>query len=573
MPQRLQWRDQGWALALSLAWSLGLSAALHGFVVHDYLPLGDQWALVANSYPGQAQPLQWFTRGFADYFESYPGLSPPYADFVRPGFNFTYWMLGHFMAPVSGAYLYLNYAAIGACAGLCYLVMRQGGTAPALALPLAAAVPLMPAMVPVLSTLLSPPQAYDPLAAALALLVLLSWPLRRPWLSAALLLAAVLTKETTLPLAAALPLLYVLEHCRELRTQPRRWLEALLLGLPLLLWLGLRLAAFGGVSNGTYVLEANAGGLLHNLVKLGLRWPFWIDILPLRQGSEGLAALPSWLLLAANLGLMLAAAGIVSLRLLRRHETPHAAEACLLLSFGFMCLVGVAPRYGAVLDVCLVACIGQWLAQRSAPRLTAVPALSLIAGLAVTDLQAWQNWPERYALVRDYAAIGRQYLAALKAYPAGERVLVLNDPISWHSQERWLRSAAGIDAEVVKLADFACPGSALRLRQVCAVALRRQTGAPQFEFTQSCGIEVCGSFVAPPQPLHFEAAPGFAVDLSAQAPGETGRGGDPPQWRTLRFTSGAGPTHLLYFDPASRSFRRYDAAADAATTDRAETLP
>jgi len=567
----LQLRDHAWALGLSLAWALGLSAALHGFIVHDYIPLGDQWALVANSHPDLAQPLLWFTRGFADYFESYPGLSPPYANFVRPGFNLGYWLIGHAAAPVSGAYLYLNYAAIGACAGLCYLVIRQGGGSMPTALPLAAAVPLMPAMVPVLSTLLSPPQAYDPLVAALSLLVLLSWPLRRVWLSAALLLLAVMTKETTLPLAVAAPVLYLFEHRQDLRA--RRVLEALLLVLPLLLWLALRLADFGGVSNGTYVLSANPGGPLHNLVKLGLRWPFWIEVLPLRKDSEGLAALPSWLLLGANLGLMLAAIGIVGLRWWRRRETPHLAEACLLLSYGFMCLVGVASRYGAVLDVCIVACLGLWLAQAATPRLNVVAALALGAGVVVTDVQAWQAWPERYALVQNYSHIGQDYVATLKTFPAGARVIVLNDPVSWHSQGRWLRRAAGIEAEVVKLADYACPGSALRLEQPCTVALHAAAGPGQFEFSQSCGIDVCGAFVTQEQPAHFEPAAGVAVDLLPLPSSEPGHSADPPQWRGLRLTLADKAAHLLYFDPASRSVKPYAAAGDAASTNRAETLP
>lgn len=558
---RVPGADLAAAVLLFLAWWLGLSWAMHGYVSRDYFPIADQWALIANSHPAFAHPLQWFTSGFSNYFVYDPAVSRPYANFVRPGFNASFWLLGLFLPPESGGYLYFVYAVLGACAALVYLLIRQQSAAPAwVALLLAALVPLTPPLVPEIGTLLVAYSAFDPLAAALGLLALLAYARGRWRLTAALLLLALFTKETSLPVLGAV---LALSLWHWWRGRPHgSLLPTAVLALPLLLWLGLRLSVFGNPAGGVYVLGGKAA-VIRQLLHQALQWPFWLEPLPFHLDAPAAQKVQAWLLLAANLGFALATAGILGLRLWRR-QAPHAVELGLLFSWLFMILVGVSDRLGAVLCVCLLASLGIWLGERQAPRLTALAALSLALGLSATAWRAEGRWHQIEPLVVEYSQLSRRYLDELKSFAPGQTVVVLNDPVSWHSQARWLRLAGGVAAEVVKVADFACPATAPRLDQPCTVSLA-PTGVPhQYEFSQSCGIDWCGAFVPQDQPARLTPAPGVEAEL---LPGP-GAPGAAPQWTRLRLDLRRAGAELLYFDPSDRSFHRLDPAAAADTPEK-----
>ncbi len=552
-PARLGRADLTMAAGLFLAWWLGLCWAMHGYVSGEYFPIADQWALIANSHPAFAHPLQWLTQGFSDYFVYDPAVSRPYANFIRPGFNGSFWLLGLFLPPESGGYLYYVYAVLGLCAGLVYLLIRQQSAAPAwVALLLAALVPLTPPLVPEIGTLLVAYSAFDPLAAALGLLALMAWARGRWVLTALLLLLALFTKETSLPVLGAL-LLLSLWRWWSGRGQGATLLPALLIAVPLLLWAGLRMVVFGNTAGGVYVL---GGGLLHQLARQALQWPFWLETLPFHAGAPAAQKIQSWLLLGANLGFALAALGIVGQRVLRRREAPHPVELALLLSWGFMILVGVSDRLGAVLCVCLLGSLGIWLGERQAPRLTALAVICLVAGLGATVWRMPGRWQEIEPLVVDYSRLSRQYLAELKTYPAGDTVVVLNDPISWHSQARWLRQAGGVPAQLVKVADFACPATAPRLRQPCAVSLKPGGAPGEYDFEQSCGLDWCGAFVTHDQPARISPAEGVQAEL---LPGPSTAGAT--DWTRIHLKLSRSDFKLLYFDPSDRGFHRLDPAA------------
>src|ERR1700746_191291 len=92
-------RDLRLALGLFLGWTALLCSAMHGYVSRDYFPIADQWALIANSHPAWAHPGQWLSQGFSDYFVYDPAVSQPYANFLRPGFNGSYWLMGWLLGP------------------------------------------------------------------------------------------------------------------------------------------------------------------------------------------------------------------------------------------------------------------------------------------------------------------------------------------------------------------------------------------------------------------------------------------------------------------------------------------
>jgi hypothetical protein len=534
------------AAALTVAWTAALAALLHDEVV-NYFPVGDQWALLAASHPTFADPAAWFTRGFADYFTFYSGLSVPHADFVRPLFNFTYWLLGLFMAPLSGASLYFNFFVVGACAGLTWLALHPpGAQAPRFVAGLAAATPMMPALIPSLALLVVPCLAFDPLAACFALLAFLAFERGRMALTALSLLAAVLTKETALPVAVALPVMFAWLQREDWRT-PQFWLSMALLAGPVVVWLGLRLLAFDAVAGSVYVLQSRTGLGLRRLVLTLPRWPFWLDTLPHRSG--GSAAILSGALLLANVT-FLAAAAMVAWRRWRRREAPRVAEVSLLACYGFMLLVGIAPRFGVVLAVFLVVGVVRWLAEGLwAGR---VALAGLVLGLAATAARTGTALPPFLETMNEYSTIGRNYPEALRALPAGSRVIALNDPVTWDSKPHWLAQVAGLDIELLKAADFACPGTSGRLESPCRVELR-QAGPRRFEFTQSCGLDLCGARAPVTQPAATTLAPGIDVVLTP-LPDPAAPGRD-PRWRRVTLELDAGDTNLVYFDPVSRAFQ------------------
>src|SRR4051812_43569486 len=127
-------------VAVALLWACAIALPMHGFVA-GYFPLADDWSVLAHSHPRFAQPLGWFTEGFADYLAQPAGQA--YSNFLRPVLNLVYWVQGWWLSPESGAYLYFNYVVIAACAGLCLFAVRNS-PARMSALLLAVVLPLMP---------------------------------------------------------------------------------------------------------------------------------------------------------------------------------------------------------------------------------------------------------------------------------------------------------------------------------------------------------------------------------------------------------------------------------------------
>lgn len=74
----------------------------------NHVPVGDDIALIANSTPlGNTPWTEWFTSGFAEYFNTYPEWKIEHTNFIRPLFNIVY---------------FLNYAAFGKHYGLYLLI-------------------------------------------------------------------------------------------------------------------------------------------------------------------------------------------------------------------------------------------------------------------------------------------------------------------------------------------------------------------------------------------------------------------------------------------------------------------
>ena len=530
------------AMALIATWTSVLVFVTRG-IVAQYFPLADEWALLAHSHPLFVDPAGWLSEGFSNYFGQFSELAQPTTNYLRPVFNSVYWLTGTALSPESGGYLYFNCLVIAASAGLVWLDASTptGARTRTIALVTAAAVPLMPAFLPTLYLLFFPCTAFDPLAACLALLALLAYERGRILLTAVLLLAAIFTKEAALPVAVALPLIHLIQHRRQLRTTPSlRW-SAIMLCAPVLIWLLLRFAVFDGVVGGTQAPPLSLIGSVKLALQLALRLPFWMNALPFRQPDPA-----SILLLLANAMMMIAVFGILLTRL-RRREWPQPVEVCWLACYGFLLLVGFAARLGAVMEVFLIVCLLRWHAEGLRPRLVVLAFAGLTLGVAVTGYQAWQRFPQTEATFRNQYEIGRQYVAALRKFQPGERVLVLNDPVTRYARLHWLLKTERLSAAATKIADTECDAVSDRLNQHCVVTLTPQAHARQFVFAQSCGLDVCGAHWPTETPLVFRPADDVQVELVPPQADE----GDA---RAFRLALGQGDVSLLYYDPAIGDF-------------------
>lgn len=217
--------------------------------------------------PG-ARWQDWFTRGHSHFFDAYPewpwGLTP----FARPAFQFVIY-LGHVAFDRDWAsYLAINYLTVSGVGAIAFGIARR-------ALGLGRGAALLAAVL----VLLSPPLlefslwklgfASEPLASALVGCAFLAVVSRRDVLCLALLIGAVLTKETAVwaSLATALTVLVRSGPGDSIR---RRALFAGAMLLPVGLWLGLRFAFYGGLSGG---YATGAYWPLMDFVKL-IDWKF-----------------------------------------------------------------------------------------------------------------------------------------------------------------------------------------------------------------------------------------------------------------------------------------------------------
>ncbi|HZP13691.1 MAG TPA: hypothetical protein VFB36_14830 [Nevskiaceae bacterium] len=530
-------------VVLALAWACAIAAAMHGFVA-GYFPLADDWSVLAYSHPHFARPLSWFTEGFANYLAQPPGLSEPYTNFLRPVLNLAYWIQGLWLAPESGGYLYFNYVVIAACAGLClFAVSESAARIPALVL--AAALPLMPGLLGSQQVLLFPVMAFDPLAAALCLLAAILFSHER-WIGCAVvLLAAALTKETAMPIVVALPLLFAAQQGKVLRARdPVAWLRLAMLGAPIAIWFALRYAAFGGMTSGTYT-DVGIGVVLRNIPNCLVQVPFWA----VRGGGVHLDS--ATLTLLANAVVMAAVVLILVRRLLARMPL-RPLEICLVFAYAFMLRFGFVQRFGAVMDVFLVACVALWLGERESRRIAAVAAIGLLIGLVATHRHSWRTLEQRSAVLQDTHEVARRFVAALRSAPQGSRVIVVNDPVTWFARLDSLVRVEQIPIDAVKLSDVNCSIPLAPWTQHCDVALAQQ-GAGEYRFNQSCGIELCGTPHAHTRLVSWQPGPGISAELHPGA-APLADFGMQARWAALHFTVADPQTRIVYFEPSSHDF-------------------
>ncbi len=548
--------------------SVGVGAAVFGAVAianrrlaRDYFPIADEWPILAHSHPRVAEPRRWFTEGFRHYFTPPAGL-PALQGFLfsRPLFNATYWAAGRGVEPESGRYLHLSHVGVGACAGMSALAIARSGASLRTAAGTGAAVPLMPALVPSLLLLVHPCMAFDPLAAAVTQGATMAYEGGRTRTAAALIGASLLTKETALPTATALPALYALEHRGELLRDGRVRRSLAVLAAPAAGWFVIRRATFGpsNLEDSAYVFRPDPRGKLMRQVRIAAKLPFWIKYTSLADRGLTVDKVAAGSLLLSNAAVVGGAVVEVASRL-RAGRRPSPDEASLLASYAFMLVMGTSPRYGVTLDMSLLNVVTRWRREEVRPT-RAVRAVSagLAIGLMMNGVLTAKEYPRLRRNFLAYAEVGRKYVAALRTFDAGERVLVLNDPITMWAPVKWLTRTMGIRAEVIKLADYPYSRDFLDgFTLPSTVTLKPPSGPGEpWHFSHPRGVDILSSHPLLPtdEPVHVDYGAGITIDLEPAAAGAVPMD-DHQRWAAMRIVPGDRPAHLLYFDPAVGEFR------------------
>jgi hypothetical protein len=192
----------------------------------------------------------WFTRGYSNYWDAYPEWPRgSVTGFARPAFQFVIYLAHFALGRNWELYRIISCLAAASVPAVAFLIARTVlGLRTGLSLLAAALVVLSPPILYCWRYGLA--NAHEPLATLLVGCAFLAVVARRDFLCLMLLFAALLTKENAVwaPAAAAITIMLRPKPDEPLRRQA---IAAATMFLPVVLWLGLRFAFFGGIG-GTY---------------------------------------------------------------------------------------------------------------------------------------------------------------------------------------------------------------------------------------------------------------------------------------------------------------------------------
>ena len=413
----------------------------------------------------------WFTRGYRDFFESYPEWPHQHLTaFARPAFQFLIY-LAHFVFGEDWAsYLAINYLAIGGVAAVGFAIARNAlGLGTAASLFAAMLTSLSPAVLE--SAIWELGFASESVATFLAGCAFLAVVARRDVLCAILLCVAVLTKETVVwcPFAAALSVLLRPGPGEPIR---KRAFTASAMLLPIGIWLGLRLAFFDGLG-GTYAtteytplsafLSLSFSKLLRLYHLFVSQYPLslgdWLEadrILRIFTGLLVFMLLAIWILSrlreteesivsvvrarkwpkaeAAALATLWAAAGLGFYFALALHDARYAASAVM---FAWPAMVHAALRSRALLPGLVLALCG-------------------VASLArVSYMLSDRNPPEPTSSIGQLFRGAAAMNTALRQVPPEitEIYVLPSLSLGWDNPE-YIRALLGVRPKIIRLAEM-----------------------------------------------------------------------------------------------------------------------
>jgi hypothetical protein len=405
----------------------------------------------------------WFTRGYSNYYVAYPDWPSSSTEFTRPGLQFVIYLAHFALGRNWELYRIISCFAAASLSVVAFLIARTAlGLRTGLSLLAAALVVLSP---PVLDCWrIGFSNAHELVATLLVACAFLAVVARRDFLCLMLLFAALLTKENAVwaPAAAAITIMLRPKSDEPLR---RRAIAAAAMFLPVVLWLSLRFAFFGGIG-GSY---ATAGYTpLGAFLALTFEKLKNLDALFVVRGpfvTEGHGALLDWAIMQGTRLLTYALFSLLALRIMpeianrlryamreRHWPTVEAAFmvplwAGIALAFHFALALG-AVRYATSVVVfawpALVAEIDR--------RRQAVLWLGLTVLCVVSTLRSYRSVElERPSDPREYSSMR----VALQQMPmATQQVYILADTDAVPSNPEYMRLILGVPAEIVRIIEL-----------------------------------------------------------------------------------------------------------------------
>ena len=407
----------------------------------------------------------WFTQGHSHFFDAYPEWPRNVTAFSRPAFQSLIYLAHFLFGREWSSYLVIDYLGIAGTAAVAFTIART-------ALGLRAAASVFSAVLVLLSpavleySIWQVGFASGSLASALVGCGFLAVLARRDWLCAALLMIALLTKETAAwaPFAAALTALLRPER----EGASRRMLAAALMLSPFVLWLGLRLAFYGGLG-GSYATAYSplAGFLRLTGWKLTHLDYLFVMQVPATDGRWALVDLAFRVGMAVLVFLLLLLWALTGLRAamarvkeaMRGRCWPAVDRALLVTLWAGL---GLAFHFALALSNPSYATAAVMFAWPAVVAEVARRGLALRIGLAacsVLSLAQMSHFLVGTFLppVRPYMAlnfeIDRSMQAALRQVPANVRqIFVISSPAALApANPAYLRTFLGLSAEIVHI--------------------------------------------------------------------------------------------------------------------------
>lgn len=540
------------ALSLFALW-ISLLSTWFSSIAEHYFPYAEEWSLFAHSLPGLADPVEWVLRGFGDYLPAYEHLSIAGTNFIRPVYNAGTWLRGYLFGDSYPLFLYFNFAIIAACSAACFYVSSRLSNAEKIelqwpTLAVALAIPLLPSMASVSNIFQAafvPMMAYDPMIAAIAILACYCYHRSQYLVATILVTLALFTKEQALPLAIAIPLIHAWNNRRNWRSI---WPTVTLLSTPLFAWALLRLNAYGHIYSGTYVMNRENSNIVKRFAVNLLQLPWYAPSpkLLLQQPFSVYGAL-----IIANIACLMASGIFILQRW--REQALNAFELTVIGSYGFLAIVGLNSRFGALFHTCLAVVLLQPSPSNKLAIYAKRTALtSLLVTCAIWGGLSWQAYPQHSNFWLTQYQISKNYVRKLEELPDGSQVVVLNDPSTAYTSPMTIAQSTRLHfTELSKASDYPWkwPTPLNGVKPTECIVQAERVNPNEVRLYQSCGFQLLGVPSNPDnkESSEFKIGNGHIVKFSEPDP-------DSKKHLSLAFYSENSDVLILYFDPATNAF-------------------
>jgi hypothetical protein len=365
-------------------------------------PDGDALPLVvtSTSYVAPPRPSEWFSSGFSRYFRPFPEWNARGVTYLRPMYQFCCFANYLLWQDHWERHVYFNYLLLAFGATLAfYLAHEVLGCSVGWALLAAVSVLFNPAASYVVS---GPIGVFDMLAAILGCFALLLLLKRRWYTATAMLIVAVFTKETALPMTLAAFVTCCLIEWRAggvpfLRSLAR----ASLLLLPIAVWVLSRRLAFGSLLGGVPKIGSfQAKDILWNVALFPLNWPLGLADGPLDPLTTVRAfflhqpeqiSYSGVVVLAANLLILLWGILAAARLLYKRKPIAFDSPAVIFLLwlaaiFCYLVVLRLKPRFGCLFYLLgislLVRALAETIGRRQFTRSAGLAAILILLAIS-----------------------------------------------------------------------------------------------------------------------------------------------------------------------------------------------